>query len=108
VKTDAAILRTAALLCLAALPLSPLLAQDAGSPGQRDQLRQKMQEHMKKMDRDGNGAISKTEFLAHAEERFNKMDSDGDGQITKEEQAARRERFKEMRAGNEPGRSRFP
>ena len=36
-------------------------------------------------DTNGDGVISKSEFLAHAEERFSKMDADGNGEISKEE-----------------------
>lgn len=54
-----------------------------------------------KLDTDGNGIVSKTEFLSGAEGRFSKMDANGDGEITKEEaQAAKEkahERLKERR-----------
>lgn len=52
-------------------------------------------------DTNGDGVISKDEFLAKVEERFGKMDADGNGEITKEEaQAAHeamREKWKERR-----------
>ncbi len=41
-----------------------------------------------KHDTDGDGTISKDEFLNHAEERFSKIDSDGDGAVSKEEAKA--------------------
>lgn len=54
-----------------------------------------------KHDTNGDGVISKDEFLAQAEERFKQMDTNGDGKITKEEgQAAHegmREKMKERR-----------
>ena len=41
--------------------------------------------HMKKMDTDGDGQISKDEFMAHAEKRFSKKDKNNDGFISKDE-----------------------
>jgi len=52
------------------------------------------EEMIKKLDKDGNGSLSKEEFLASpgakkdaakAEERFGKMDKDKDGSLSKEE-----------------------
>ena len=40
---------------------------------------------MKKMDTDGDGAVSKDEFMAHAEKKFAKKDKNGDGVISAEE-----------------------
>jgi uncharacterized low-complexity protein len=40
---------------------------------------------MKKMDTDGDGSISKSEFMQHKEEKFNKMDANGDGILTGDE-----------------------
>ena len=54
-----------------------------------------------KHDTNGDGVISKSEFLAHAEEKFSKMDKDGNGEISKEERKqarqAMREKVKEKR-----------
>lgn len=41
--------------------------------------------HFDKRDTDGNGEISKTEWMTAAEERFDKMDADVSGAISKEE-----------------------
>jgi len=45
--------------------------------------------HMKKIDTDGDGVISKSEFMAKheekSEERFDKIDADGDGVLSKKE-----------------------
>jgi len=53
-------------------------------------------------DTNGDGVISKSEFLSHAEEKFGKMDRDGDGSISKDEAKAnkkeKREKMKEKRA----------
>lgn len=46
---------------------------------------ERMAKRLKKIDTDGDGKMSRAEFLAHAEQRFAKMDSDGDGFVTKEE-----------------------
>ena len=40
---------------------------------------------LKKMDTDGDGAVSKDEFMAHAEKKFAKKDKNGDGVISAEE-----------------------
>ena len=54
-----------------------------------------------KHDTNGDGVISKSEFLFHAEERFEKMDADGNGEVTKDEgkaaHEAMREKMKERR-----------
>jgi hypothetical protein len=49
--------------------------------GKMQMMMQKHQEHMKQMDTDGDGAVSKAEFLAGAEARFAKMDKNGDGKL---------------------------
>ncbi len=54
-----------------------------------------------KHDTNGDGVISKAEFLSHAEERFGQMDADGSGDVSKEEakaaHEAKREKMKDMR-----------
>ena len=40
---------------------------------------------MKMMDADGDGVISKDEFMSHAEKKFSKKDANGDGVISKDE-----------------------
>lgn len=47
------------------------------------------------MDTDGDGVVSKAEFLAKSEERFAKMDADGDGKVTQEEAKAHRMEMKD-------------
>ncbi len=46
---------------------------------------------MQQMDTDGDGSVSKAEFLAGAEARFTKMDKNGDGVLTKDDMPARPE-----------------
>jgi len=47
--------------------------------------------HMAKADTDGDGAVSKAEFLAVAEQRFASMDKNGDGKLTPDERPKRGE-----------------
>lgn len=39
----------------------------------------------KKLDKNNDGKITKSEAITNAEERFSKMDTDGDGSVTREE-----------------------
>lgn len=48
-----------------------------------------------KHDTNGDGVISKDEFLGHAQERFSKMDADGNGEVSKEEAKAAHEKMRE-------------
>ena len=60
---------------------------------------------MEKVDTNGDGLVSKEEFLAKHEEMFNKMDADGNGSLTPEEMKEARgkmkERWKEMKEKRE-------
>jgi len=57
---------------------------------------------MMNADTDGDGFLSKTEFMAVHEKRFTDMDKDTDGKISKDEMKAHREtmreKFKEKKA----------
>ncbi|MBI1301249.1 MAG: hypothetical protein GC137_06270 [Alphaproteobacteria bacterium] len=53
-----------------------------------------------KLDSDGNGSISKTEFLDHKGQKFDKMDADGNGEVSKEEMMAAKEKWKEKKEGH--------
>ena len=46
---------------------------------------------MKRIDKNGDGKISKDEFVAVQIERFTKMDKNGDGFLSKDEMRAARE-----------------
>ncbi|MCB1651771.1 MAG: EF-hand domain-containing protein [Alphaproteobacteria bacterium] len=48
-----------------------------------------------KHDLDGDGVVSKEEFLKQAEEKFAKIDTNGDGVISKEEAQAAHEKMRE-------------
>ncbi len=80
------------------------LAGSAASPSSErlEQFRQKMEQRIQKMDTDGDGAISKSEFMAQAETRFDRMDLNGDGMITPEERQALREKWQRRRAEQFP------
>lgn len=52
-------------------------------------------EWFQKVDANGDGMISKAEFMAKHEERFNESDANKDGQISKEEAAAQKEKWAE-------------
>ena len=56
---------------------------------------------MQAIDTNGDGQISKGEFMAKHEERFDEMDADHDGSLSKEEMKSawesRKGKFKEMR-----------
>lgn len=53
--------------------------------------------HKKKMDKDGDGAISKSEYMDMQEKRFQMMDANGDGKIERAEFKKARENWKEKR-----------
>lgn len=82
---------------------SLLLALSAGAMAadapadRREALRNKMQERIAAMDTNGDGNISREEFMAHAEKQFQRLDQNGDGQITPEERAALREKLGQRR-----------
>jgi hypothetical protein len=46
---------------------------------------------MARADGDGDGRVSKAEYIARADERFAKQDKNGDGQLSADEMAPRRE-----------------
>ena len=87
------------LACSVLLSASALsYAADETAP-MAGQMQQKMQQHMKETDTNGDGNISKQEFMAGCEKRFQKMDANGDGQITKEERQQMRMQHKGQRGG---------
>jgi predicted small lipoprotein YifL len=50
-----------------------------------------------KMDTDGDGVVSKSEFMAKQEARFDEMDANNDGKIQKEEFKAMKDKWKDKR-----------
>ncbi len=90
------------LLATALIPMliaTSVFAQQFGDGDRREMFKQKMQERLQQVDTNGDGMISKAEFMAQAESRFAKMDTNGDGRITQEERAGMRDKFQQMREG---------
>lgn len=69
------------LAVLATLTSTASFAQQEGGGNRREMMKEKLRE----MDTNGDGAISKAEFMAGAEARFSKMDRNGDGKLDKED-----------------------
>ncbi|MBM7060436.1 EF-hand domain-containing protein [Pseudomonas sp. UL073] len=92
-------IRLPLLLCLLGSSLTSFAA-DRGLLQER--IQQQMQAHFKAMDSNGDGAISREEYLAQAEKQFQHLDSNGDGKVTPEEMAALRERMMERRPSGTP------
>ena len=75
--------------CALAFTATPAVAGDGKG---RDHHKDKMFE---KHDTNGDGVISKAEYMDHVEKRFSDMDADGDGDVTKEEAKAAHEKMRE-------------
>lgn len=98
-------------LVMAAQPVRAEDAPSAPAAGQeRGQMREGFRHHrgemMQRMDKDGNGSVSREEFLAGAAERFTKMDRNGDGVLTKDDMPQRPEgggQFRGQQGGDGPG-----
>ena len=86
-----------------------IAASDTTTPpaqGQmKAQMQQKMQQHVKETDTNGDGNISKAEFMASCEKRFAKMDANGDGQITPEERQQIKANMKQKGQGQMGGQN---
>lgn len=63
---------------------------------------------MQQMDTDGDGSVSKAEFLAGAEARFTKMDKNGDGVLTKDDMPTRPEGGRRAGGGRRGGGEEAP
>ena len=59
---------------------------------------------LQRMDKDGDGTLTKEEFISSSEERFAQMDENKDGKVTKEEIEAMGRRMREMMGGGGGGR----
>ncbi len=76
-----------------ALTAPAAFAEDAAKKGPKPGFAGKAE----KLDTDGDGFISKQEFLSVHEKRFADMDLNSDGKIGKNELEARREKWKQKR-----------
>lgn len=71
--------------------LSIFSSQVIALPGEKGQ-------RWAKVDSNGDGLISRTEFMAQAEVRFNAADRNGDGLISQEERQQMRQELRKLRA----------
>lgn len=80
-----------------ALILSPVavFADEEEVKHRPENIEKFMERMFDKNDKDGDGVISKEEFLANAEEKFKGMDKDGDGKLTKDEAKSHREEMRD-------------
>ncbi|WP_350446365.1 hypothetical protein ACSC9U_08270 [Pseudomonas solani] len=89
-------------LCLALLLGASLSAQAAGDGSRREMLQERMQERIKAMDGNGDGAISREEYMAHAEQQFQRLDANHDGRITQDEIGKLRQQAQQRQGGQFP------
>lgn len=85
-----------AALIVGAFSIAPVLAEHHGGGKNK----------MEMMDTDGDGSVSKEEFMAHKEEKFNKKDENGDGVLSEDEMAKHcktRKHGKKGKKGEEEG-----
>ena len=71
-----------------AMSMTPALADNHSDKGGKGKM-------FEKHDTNGDGVISKDEFMSHIEERFNALDTDGNGEISEEEVKAKRAAMKD-------------
>lgn len=94
------------LMTVAAVALisAPALAEHHGGGPEGGHHKGKMFEAM---DENGDGMVSKDEFMASHMKRFEKMDTNADGNVSKEEieahRAAKREKMKEKKMEAQEG-----
>lgn len=80
----------------------------AANSAQRGQRLERLEDEMfKRMDTNGDGVISKQEFMDQAEKRFKRLDANGDGQITREELENAAQNMRQ-RGGAGGGGAQFP
>ena len=94
---------SAAVSLVTALSATPALAahHEDGKHGMAGAMKEKMHERYTAADKNGDGVISKEEFMNEAEERFKSIDADGNDELSKEEikehHKEKREKWKEMK-----------
>lgn len=85
--------KTACVALLAALPLAFAGAQENKAPKAAPETAKKT--WFEKMDANGDGKVSKEEWVKARESRFSAMDKNSDGFIDKDEWQAKREKMRE-------------
>ncbi len=86
------------LTLLAAFLALPVMAHAEHKDGHDGPPPAEKQEPMKmRLDTDGDGAVTKAEFMKAQEERFADMDADGSGSVSAEEMKASWDRWKTRR-----------
>jgi len=103
------LLGSVAVLAMASVPALADHHENGDMKGKKHEKRAEMHKRMfEKHDANGDGKVTKEEFMAKVEERFNKMDADGNGEVTMEESRAyykakhkkmkdKREKMKDMK-----------
>lgn len=96
-------MKTRLFLMTAAAALAMTVSAMAQEPGEKaadaapEFGKDKVEMMMQKADTNGDGMISKEEFMAKHEKRFTEIDTSGDGQLSKDEMQAHREAMKAKR-----------
>lgn len=62
---------------------------------------------MQRSDANGDGKLTRAEFLTGQQERFDRQDADHDGTLTKSERDAARAQMRQRRGGGNPGEGGF-
>ena len=96
---------SASSVAMAASDTTPPTGQMPMQGQMKAQMQQNMQQHMKAVDTNGDGNISREEFMASCEKRFAKMDSNGDGQITPDEHQQMKAKWMQQHKGQMGGQS---
>ena len=80
------------------LTSSPALSFDWGLKKTPDEKEKRAAERFKKSDANGDGSLSKEEFLARSEKRFTEIDADHDNKISPKEMKSYRDKKRAERA----------
>ena len=83
-------LTTSFISCLILLSATSSLAAELHTKRTPEEMEKCATERFKKQDVNGDGILSKDEFLSRSEKRFNEMDTDHDGKLTPKELNAAR------------------
>ena len=99
-------------IAIRTLPAAVACFALAGAAAAQPPLDRDPAEMMKRADTDGDGKVSRDEFIkartARLEEAFTRMDTDGDGKLDEQEAAAAGERMRSLGGGGREGGFRRP